>query len=309
MHNTLLWVNRVTVEFRGARRSPIRAVDDVTLRVKTGEALGLVGESGSGKTTLGRTSVGLLRPTHGSVYFQGRRLFYRNFLPCLQMVFQDPGGMLNPCMNVKSLVEEGLLIRRCGTASTRQETVRRLLEMVELGGEYAGYYPQELSGGQRQRVALARVMALSPRLLVLDEPLSSLDVMAQVKLLSLLAKFKNNFGLSYLFISHNLAAARQLCEHLAVMCLGRIVESGPTLQVLASPRHPYTSLLLAAYLPPDPAVKKAIMPVFGEMPDPFALPKGCLFHPCCPAATKLCRQKSPPEAWFGQGHRALCHQA
>lgn len=231
----------------------IQALAGVSVSVGRGEALGLIGESGSGKTTLARVAAGLLKPCSGEVFYDGRKHEFMRCQPWVQMVFQDPYGSLNPTMNVEATVGEGLRCRKKETAGARRRKVVETLTLVGLPRKLLDRYPYQLSGGQQQRVALARALAPGPRLLVLDEPLAALDVSVQAHLLLLLEELKTELGLSYLFVTHSLAAVRQLCEHVAVMNLGRVVENGLVSEVLAQPAHEYTARLLAAHLWPEPA--------------------------------------------------------
>ncbi|MCL5983006.1 MAG: ABC transporter ATP-binding protein [Firmicutes bacterium] len=285
----------------------LQALEEVTVSVGTGEALALVGESGSGKTTLAKVVAGLLKPSVGEVFYEGQKHDFLGYQPWVQMVFQNPYGSLNPRLDVQSLVAEGLQVRKIGDNAARRRKVLETLDVVGLSRNMLGRYPHQLSGGQQQRVALARALAVSPRLLVLDEPLAALDVSAQAHLLLLLAELKTQFNLSYLFITHNLAAVRQFCERIAVMYLGRIVENGPVSTVLSDPGHQYTAMLLEAYLWPDPARKKRTSSFWGEIPDPFAVPDGCRFHPRCSRASSRCRKVPPLLLASGPERFVACH--
>jgi oligopeptide/dipeptide ABC transporter ATP-binding protein len=283
-----------------------KAVDGVSLSVGRQEALGLVGESGSGKTSLGKVVTGLLTPERGSLYWEGKRMdpgFHKD----IQMVFQDSSMALNPRLTVRELVEEGLIIRKLGTVEERKSRVMSILREVGLDWEIHRRYPYQLSGGQRQRVALARTLILRPRLMVLDEPVSALDTTAGTKLLYLLKEVQRAYGLSYVFISHNLWAVRQACTRVAVMYVGKIVEYGPTGRVFSCPAHPYTKLLLDCHPQPDPCIRFHIANL-SEPPDPLNLPSGCRFHPRCDRATSLCRRIRPSPAKAGEGHFAACHR-
>lgn len=285
----------------------MRAVDRVSFEIFQGNAFGLVGESGCGKTTLGKTIVGLLSPDRGRVIFNGEPLLPGRYRPRdMQMVFQNPYAALNPRMTVRSLVEEGLQIQRV-SKEERKKRVLEILTAVGLAGEHLLNCPHEFSGGQRQRISLARALVLRPKLLVLDEPLSALDVSVQAQLLSLLQDLKQKYRLSYLMISHNLAVIRQLCRYVAVMYMGRIVETGQVDRVFSNPRHYYTRMLLDAHLIPDPAQKKIHLFETGPPSDPFLPPGGCRFHPRCQQAVLRCKTIPPVLAQAAPGHYTACH--
>jgi peptide/nickel transport system ATP-binding protein len=268
------WLNRVLE--REPRRL-LRAVDDVSFEVQTGETLALVGESGCGKSTIARLIVGLYAPSAGRVEFRGRRL---------QMIFQDPYASLNPRWRVKDIVAEPLRILK------RQRDPAELLIQVGLSADDGEKYPHEFSGGQRQRISIARALAGEPDFLVCDEPTSALDVSVQAQILNLMSELQLRLGLTYLFISHNLAVVSQVADRVGVMYLGRMVELAPAAELFAHPRHPYTRMLLDAV--PDLAMSgKPRVPVAGEVPNPLAPPQGCAFHPRCPHANQRCRQERP----------------
>ncbi len=309
---TLLDVRGLTVRFpirgRGLfAHSPgaIHAVEDVSLTLERGGALGLVGESGSGKSTIARAIVGLQRPTSGSVKFDGTELTTltdrerRPFRRRVQMVFQDPTGSLDPRMTVGAIVAEPLAIQGVGTRRDRRARAASLLESVGLAASLAERYPHEFSGGQRQRIGIARALALEPELLVLDEPVSALDVSVQASVVNLLAELRARLGLAYLFIAHDLAVVRHVCERVAVMYLGRIVEEGPRESLFAEPRHPYTQALLSAVPVPDPIAERARSRIVlaGDPPSPANPPSGCAFHPRCPRRAEVpedrCRRELP----------------
>jgi oligopeptide/dipeptide ABC transporter ATP-binding protein len=277
----------------------VRAVDGVSLTIDRGEAFGLVGESGCGKTSLARVVVRLLQPTSGRVLIEGRDV--RSFRGVegqrlrrrLQLVFQDPYDSLNGRMIVGDIVAEGLRIHRLAEGAALRQRVGELLEQVHLRADLARRYPRELSGGQRQRVAIARALAVEPELLVLDEPVSSLDVSVQAQILNLLGELREGRGLTYLFISHDLAVVRHLCDRTAVMYLGRIVELGSTEAVIANPLHPYTQALVSAV--PEPEVEAAPQRILlqGDLPSPTSPPGGCPVHTRCPAAETICAHEVP----------------
>ena len=296
----------------GLKKRALLAVNGVSLHVDAGETLGLVGESGCGKSTLGRALLRLEVPTAGEVYFDGRRVdggSIRSLRREMQMVFQDPGASLDPRLRIGESVAEGLEIHRLGkTRAERRERVAALLERVGLEPSWMDRYPHEFSGGQRQRAGIARALAVEPRLLICDEPVSALDVSAQAQTLGLLADLQAELGLAYLFIAHDLAAVRQLSHRVAVMYLGRIVEVGPAEDVLSRPLHPYTRMLIEAAPIPDPekAKARALRDVRGEPPSPLDAPPGCAYAPRCPLKTDVCGRERP-ELRGEHGHRAACH--
>ncbi|MFI5235412.1 MAG: ABC transporter ATP-binding protein [Gemmatimonadales bacterium] len=297
------------------RRPPVRAVDGVSFTVNEGETLALVGESGSGKSTLGRTLLRLIEPTAGTAKFEGRDLFaldaadLRTARRRLQIVFQDPYSSLDPRMTLGRSIAEGIEIHHLAEGKEIDRRVAALLEEVGLDPSYAARYPHECSGGQRQRVGIARALAVEPRFIVLDEPVSALDVSVQAQVMNLLGDLQRRRGLSYLFIAHDLAVVRQLAHRVAVMYLGRLVEVGPAEEVLAHPRHPYTQALIAAVPEPDPAVRPHLA-IPGEPPSPSAPPPGCAFHPRCghPALDARCRTERPELRVLGNA-RVACHHA
>ena len=324
----LLSVRRLVVHHRARRRwagtgrsrragpAVVHAVCDVSFDVGAGETLALVGESGSGKTTIARALLRLLSPTAGEVWFEGRELGrlsrreLRAVRPRLQIVFQDPYASLNPRMPVGQTLAEPLRIhgRWDGDGPAR---VSQLLDLVGLEAAHAGRYPNELSGGQRQRVGIARALALEPRLLVLDEPVTALDVSIQAGILNLLADLQQRLGVAYLLIAHDLAVVRHVADRVAVMHLGQIVESGPTEQVYERPGHPYTQALLSAAPVADPEVerRRTRIVLAGELPSPVDPPSGCRFRTRCWKAQAVCAEEEPALVDRGQGHPAACHFA
>jgi peptide/nickel transport system ATP-binding protein len=274
------WLNRV---LEGEPRRNLRAVDGVSFAVRQGETLALVGESGCGKSTVARLIVGLYAPTEGRIAFSGRRM---------QMIFQDPYASLNPRWRVKRIVAEPLQFLDAFPKERTQARVGELLAQVGLSADDGDKYPHEFSGGQRQRISIARALAGEPDLLVCDEPTSALDVSVQAQILNLMAELQARLGLTYVFISHNLAVVSQVANRVGVMYLGRVVEIGEAQQLFSRPRHPYTRMLLDAV--PDLAMSgKARIPVAGEVPNPLSPPSGCAFHPRCPHADERCRSERP----------------
>jgi len=300
-------------------RGTIHAVEGVSFDLAPGEALGLVGESGSGKSTTARAILGLVRPSAGSVWLGETELTSltdrerRPFRRRVQMVFQDPTGSLDPRLTVGAIVAEPLAIQRIGTRRERRKRACELLESVGLESGSLQRYPHEFSGGQRQRIGIARALALEPEVLVLDEPVSALDVSVQASVVNLLQELRARLGLSYLFIAHDLAVVRHVCERVAVMYLGRIVEQAPREELFARPRHPYTRALLAAVPVPDPVVERASrhMALAGEPASPSNPPPGCAFHPRCPERSRVSGDRCWTEipvlrAADGLG-RSACH--
>jgi|HubBroStandDraft_1064217.scaffolds.fasta_scaffold00104_4 oligopeptide transport system ATP-binding protein len=297
----------------GRGNAPIRAVDGVDLTIAAGETLALVGESGSGKSTTGRLLLRLIEPTAGSVRLHGRDILelgsraLRAVRREMQIVFQDPYGSLNPRMSVGAMLAEPLRLHGLARGAAVKPRVEALLEQVGLRPEHAQRYPHEFSGGQRQRIGIARALAVEPRVIVCDEPVSALDVSIQAQIVNLLQALQRRRGLAYLFIAHDLAVVRHIADRVAVMYLGRIVETAPVDRIFTAPRHPYTRALLSAVPVPDPSARPARTMLAGEPPSPIDLPGGCRFHPRCRHAEDRCRSEDPALIDDEDGHAAACH--
>ena len=297
----------------GQRRLTVKAVDGVTLDIHTGETMGLVGESGSGKSTLGRLLLRLLEPTSGQVFFEGRDLAtlsrkqLRHLRREMQLVFQDPYASLNPRMRVRAIVAEGIEIHKLARGRQKEQRVRELLEMVGMGADALDRYPHEFSGGQRQRIGIARALAVRPRFLVLDEPVSALDVSIQAQIINLLQDLQEQLRLTYFFIAHDLRVVKHISQRVAIMYLGKIVELATRDEVYSNPRHPYTRALLSA-IPQIHGARhgEGVQPA-GEVPSPLNPPPGCSFHPRCPYAKNICKEVEPRLIAGHGGHAVACH--
>ena len=298
----------------------VKAVDGVSFSIPKGDTFGLVGESGCGKSTTGRCVMRLLDPTNGQIVYHDRNegpIHIENLTPdemrtfrrAMQIMFQDPYASLNPRLTLKQIVGEPLIINKIAQGRELDDRVAELLRSVGLSPEYMNRYPHAFSGGQRQRIGLARALALNPEFIVADEPVSALDVSVQAQVLNLIEDLQQEFGLTYLFIAHNMSVIKHICDHVAVMYVGQIVEISETKELFRNPLHPYTEALLSAIPNPDPRQRKERIILEGDVPNPANPPSGCYFHPRCSYAKDICREESPPLQEYTPGHSAACHFA
>lgn len=290
----------------------VQALDDVTFDIKSGETLGMVGESGCGKTTVGRTMLRLIEPTSGSVKYQGSDVFgmkadeLKAMRRNMQIIFQDPYSSLDPRVPIGESVMEGLKIHNVGDSKDRYDIVIETLKKVGLEDYHARRYPHEFSGGQRQRIGIARALALKPKFIVCDEPVSALDVSIQSQVLNILRDLQHEFNLTYLFIAHNLSVVEHISDRVAVMYLGKMVELTGKEELYRNPLHPYTQALMSAIPMPDPRIKRNRTILKGDVPSPLNPPAGCRFHPRCPVAMAICAEKEPLFEEVSKGHQVAC---
>jgi len=291
----------------------LKAVDGVSFQVQRGQTLGIVGESGCGKTTTAKMILMMEKPTSGGIFFQGKDVLKlstaerKEYRASVQAVFQDPWSSLNPRLHVGSIIAEPIIVNRDVSRGELKDTVEKLLVDVGLNPYQANLYPHEFSGGQRQRIAIARALALNPAVIILDEPVSALDVSIRAQIMNLLKDLQGEYNVSYLLIAHNLATVRYMCQQVAVMYLGRIVEEASATELFTNPLHPYTKALISAALPSHPDIQREEIILTGEVPSPVNPPSGCHFHPRCPYVMSHCSQVDPELQEIGSGHWVSCH--
>ena len=313
--DTVLEVINLKKYFQFGRRAVLKAVDDVTFSVRKGEVFGLVGESGCGKTTAGRTIVGLYSPTGGKILYKGedtstlKGAELKRFKRRVQMIFQDPYASLDPRMTVGDIIGEALDIHSLARGKERLARIHELLSIVGLSAEHANRFPHEFSGGQRQRIGIARALAVDPEFIVADEPISALDVSIQAQVVNLLSRLREQRGLTYVFIAHDLAMVKHLSDNVGVMYLGRLVELAPSTELYKNPLHPYTEGLLSAIPIPDPRLERERKRIVlqGEVPSPVNPPKGCRFQTRCRHVKPVCREEDPKLKQVAPGHFTACH--
>ncbi|PYI54593.1 ABC transporter ATP-binding protein [Paenibacillus flagellatus] len=318
MSAPLVEIRNLKKYFNVGKGQTLKAVNDVSFDIKQGETLGVVGESGCGKSTAGRTILRLYEPTGGAVNFNGTNIYslsgskMKALRRDMQMIFQDPYASLNPRMTITDIIGEALDIHRlAGSKAERKKRVERLLDLVGLNPDHATRYPHEFSGGQRQRIGIARALAVDPKFIICDEPISALDVSIQAQVVNLLQELQRKMGLTYLFIAHDLSMVKHISDRVAVMYLGKVVEIAPSEELYANPTHPYTKALLSAIPIPDPdieATRERIV-LSGDLPSPINPPTGCHFRTRCPAASEKCASVEPALVEARPGHFTACHFA
>ncbi|WNS75156.1 dipeptide ABC transporter ATP-binding protein [Bacillus sp. DTU_2020_1000418_1_SI_GHA_SEK_038] len=297
----------------GKAKEQIKAVNDVSFQLFEGETYGMVGESGCGKSTTGRTILRLLEPTVGKAFYKNQDIFQldsrklRDLRQEMQMVFQDPYSSLNPRIRIGHILEEPLTIHQIGNKKDRTEMVMNILEKVGLREDQYYRYPHEFSGGQRQRIGLARALIINPKIVILDEPVSALDVSIQSQIINLLKELQRDLKLTYIFISHDISVVRHICDRIGVMYLGKIMEEAPTDQLFANSKHPYTQALLSAVPQSNPKYKKERIILKGDIPSPLSPPSGCVFHTRCPFVKDICKHQEPIKKEIGDRHFVACH--
>lgn len=318
MSKPLIEVNHLSKFFNLGNNQILKAVNDLNFSIAQGETVGVVGESGCGKSTAGRTMMRLYEPTNGEVLFNGKNIYrmkgaeLKQLRRDMQMIFQDPYASLNPRMTVMEIIGEALDVHKlAGSRKERKKKVEQLLELVNLNSAYASRYPHEFSGGQRQRIGIARALAVDPKFIIADEPISALDVSIQAQVVNLLQELQRDMGLTYLFIAHDLSMVKHISDRVAVMYLGKIVELARSEDLYNDPRHPYTRALMSAIPIPDPEVeeKRERIVLGGDLPSPIDLPSGCPFHTRCPMATEKCKVDVPKFLEVKDKHFASCHYA
>lgn len=309
----LIEVKDLKKYFQVGRNQTLKAVDGVNFKIYKGETLGIVGESGCGKTTCGKTVMGLYKATDGEVLFDGvdinklNKKEKKEFTKRAQIIFQDPYSSLNPRMTVGDIIGEGIDIHKLYTGKERQEKIYELLELVGLNREHALRFPHEFSGGQRQRIGIARALAVQPKLIVADEPVSALDVSIQSQVLNLMNKLKKEYNLTYIFVAHDLSVVEHISDRVGVMYLGNFVEVADKKELYKNPCHPYTQALLSAVPIPDPTAKKERIILEGNIPSALNPPTGCKFHTRCPKCMGICKEKAPERVEIAPGHEVYCH--
>lgn len=296
----------------GSKKGEVKAVDDVSFSVKKGETLGIVGESGCGKSTTGRLLIRLIEASDGKIVFEDKEITsmskseLRKTRRDIQMVFQDPYASLNPRHSVEQILEEPLIVHGIGTKEERRKQVREMLEVVGLSSYHARRYPHQFSGGQRQRIGIAKALMTRPKLIIADEPVSALDVSIQAQVLNLMKDIQTEFGLTYIFIAHDLGVVRHISDRVGVMYLGRLIELAASEDLYENPKHPYTKALLSAVPIPDPDIKRETILIQGELPSPANPPSGCAFHTRCSQCMDICKTTRPEERNLS-GHYVACH--
>lgn len=316
-NETLVDIKHLKKYFNMGRKGNLKAVDDLTFSIRQGETVGMVGESGCGKTTAGRSILRLYEPTAGEVLFEGENIYnlsdskMKNLRRDMQMIFQDPYASLNPRMTIEDIIGEAIDIHKLSTGSKRKERIGELLDLVGLSVDHMSRFPHEFSGGQRQRIGIARALAVEPKFIICDEPISALDVSIQAQVVNLLKRLQNQLGLTYLFIAHDLSMVKYISDRVAVMYLGKMVEFASSDDLYSEPLHPYTLALLSAVPIPDPDIETGRDQIVleGDIPSPLNPPSGCHFRTRCPIATEKCAREEPEFVELRKNHWVACHYA